>query len=63
VVGIEIRKKGVIREAISNYLKAIAIDSEDEVLYCNLARVYYGQGNHEKAIDQGEIGVEIKVRF
>jgi tetratricopeptide (TPR) repeat protein len=60
VVGIEIRKKGVIREAILNYLKAIAIDSKDEVLYCNLPRVYYGQGKHEKAIDQRKSALKLK---
>lgn len=50
--GIELRKKRMFEEAISNYLKAISIDPDDEILYYNLGRVFYEQGDHGKAIDQ-----------
>jgi tetratricopeptide (TPR) repeat protein len=60
VVGIKIKKERVIREAISNYLKTISIDLKDEVLYCNLEKVHYGQGNHEKAIDHVKSALKLK---
>lgn len=49
--GIELRKKKMFQEAIANYLKAISIDPEDEVLYYNLGRAYYEDGRHEEAMD------------
>jgi tetratricopeptide (TPR) repeat protein len=50
--GIELRKKGLLEEAMSNYLKAISIDPNDEVLYYNLGRVYYEKGNYDQAVEQ-----------
>lgn len=49
--GIELRKKRMFQEAISNYLKAISIDPKDEVLYYNLGRAYYEEGKCGEAID------------
>jgi len=50
--GIELRKKKMFEEAISNYHKAISIDPNDEILYYNLGRAYFEQGDREKAVDQ-----------
>jgi tetratricopeptide (TPR) repeat protein len=61
--GIELRKKGMFGEAISNYLKAISIDSKDEVLHYNLARAYYEQGDFEKAIVELKLAVTIRSDF
>lgn len=61
--GIELRKKGMMDEAITNYLKAIEIDPSDEVLYYNLGRVYYEQGDSEKAIGQLKSAIEVKPDF
>lgn len=51
-LGIELRKKKMFEEAISNYRKAISIDPNDEILYYNLGRAYFEQGDREKAADQ-----------
>jgi Flp pilus assembly protein TadD len=61
--GIELRKKGMLEEATSNYLKALSVDPEDEVLYYNLGRVYYEQGDPEKAKDQLQRALKIKANF
>jgi tetratricopeptide (TPR) repeat protein len=61
--GIELRKKGMFEEAISNYLKAISIDPNDEVLYYNLGRAYYEQGNYGKAIDELKSALAIRSDF
>ncbi len=61
--GIELRKKGMFEEAISNYLKAISIDPEDEVLYYNLGRTYYEQGKQKEAIEQLKIALVKRPNF
>jgi tetratricopeptide (TPR) repeat protein len=61
--GIELRKKRMFEEAISNYLKAISIDSNDEVLYYNLGRAYYETGEYEKAVEQLKLAQSIKPDF
>ncbi len=62
-VGIELRKKGLFAEAIMNYRKAISIDTEDEVLYYNLARAFFEQGDHREAIDLLKTALRIKADF
>ena len=62
-LGIKLRRKGMIEEAISNYLKAIEIDPKDEVLYHNLAGAYYKQGDPEKAIAQLKLALKLKPDF
>jgi tetratricopeptide (TPR) repeat protein len=42
----------MFEEAISNYRKAISIDPNDEILYYNLGRAYFEQGDREKAVVQ-----------
>jgi tetratricopeptide (TPR) repeat protein len=61
--GIELRKKGMFEEATVNYLKALSVDSGDEILYYNLGRVYYEQGDREKAMEQLKQALKIKVDF
>ena len=56
-VGIELRKRGMFEEAISNYLKAASIDPNDEALYYNLGRTYYEQGKQKEAIEQLKIAL------
>ncbi|MCU0578439.1 MAG: tetratricopeptide repeat protein [Desulfobacterota bacterium] len=47
--GIELRKRKLLKEAIANYAKAIAIDPEDAVIFYNLGRAYYEQGEQGQA--------------
>jgi len=61
--GIELRKKKMFEEAISNYLKAISIDPKDEVLYYNLGRVFYEEGRREEAIDHLKYALAINPDF
>ena len=61
--GIELRKKGMFEEATQNYLKALSVDPEDEVLYYNLGRVYYEQREPEKAIEQLRQALKMKAEF
>ncbi len=61
--GIELRKKKMFQEAIANYLKAISIDPKDEILYYNLGRAYYEDGEYEKAIEQLNQALTIKLDF
>ena len=61
--GIELRKKKMFEEAISNYRKAISIDPNDEILYYNLGRAYFEQGDREKAADQLKSALTIKPDF
>ncbi len=62
-LGIELRKRGMFQEAISNYLKAIAIDPNDEVLYYNLGRAFYEAGRDEEAIAQLNQALLLKPDF
>ncbi len=62
-VGIELRKKGLFEEAIMNYRKAISIDPDDEVLYYNLARAFFEQGNHHEAADLLKTALGLKPDF
>jgi tetratricopeptide (TPR) repeat protein len=61
--GIELRKKGLFDEAISNYQKAVSLDPNDEILYYNLGRAYYEQGDRENAISQLKLALKIKEGF
>lgn len=61
--GIELRGKGLYEEAISNYLKAISIDSMDEVLYYNLGRALFEQAKIEDAVEHLKRALSIKPDF
>ena len=49
--GIELRKASMFEEALGNYMKALEISPQDENLYFNVARVYYDNGQADKAIE------------
>jgi len=62
-VGIELRQKGLLAEAIMNYRKAISIDPEDEVLYFNLARACFEQGERQEAAGHLAAALRLKPEF
>jgi tetratricopeptide (TPR) repeat protein len=62
-VGIELRQKGMLAEAIMNYRKAISIDPEDEVLYFNLARACFEQGEPQEAANHLAAALRLKPDF
>jgi len=49
--GIELRKASMFEEALGNYMKALEISPQDENLYFNVARVYFDNGQSDKAIE------------
>jgi tetratricopeptide (TPR) repeat protein len=61
--GIELRRRNLHDEAIANYTKAIAIDSEDPVLYYNLGRAYYEKKDREESIEQLTKALTLKDDF
>lgn len=61
--GIELRKRNLHDEAVSNYTKAIAIDPEDPVLYYNLGRAYYEKKDREESIEQLTRAMTLKEDF
>jgi len=61
--GIELRMEGMFDEAVLNYLKALSIDPDDEVLYYNLGRVYYEKGEYDKAVERLSLALKVKSDF
>jgi len=61
--GIELRKRNLHDEAVSNYVKALAIDPEDPILYYNLGRVYYEKKDREESIEQLTKALALKEDF
>ncbi|HPI92334.1 MAG TPA: tetratricopeptide repeat protein [Deltaproteobacteria bacterium] len=61
--GIELRKAGMEEEALANYQKAITISPEDEHLYFNVARLYYGMKELDNAVEWLGKALEINPRF
>lgn len=61
--GIELRKNGMLDEALANYLKAMEISPRDENLYFNVARVYYAQKDSDKAIEFLNKALAINIYF
>jgi tetratricopeptide (TPR) repeat protein len=61
--GIELRKRNLHDEAVSNYTKAIAIDPGDPVLYYNLGRAYYEKKDREESIEQLTKALTLKEDF
>ena len=62
-VGIELRQKGMLAEAVMNYRKAISIDPEDEVLYFNLARACFEKGERQEAAVHLAAALRLKKDF
>lgn len=50
-IGIDLRKQGLYDEAYDYYNKAISIDSEDEALFYNLARLLKDIDKYQEAIE------------
>lgn len=46
--GIELRKKGLHKHALKYYSRAVSLESEDEHLCFNIARVFHDKGNVSK---------------
>lgn len=61
--GIELRKRKLFEEAVSNYEKALAIDPEDAVLYYNLGRAWFEKGDPEAAGGHLQKALELKPDF
>jgi tetratricopeptide (TPR) repeat protein len=61
--GIELRKRNLHDEAVSNYVKAIAIDPGDPVLFYNLGRVFYEKKDREESIEQLTKALTLKEDF
>ncbi len=62
-LAIELRKKGMLDEAIVNYQKALTLDPEDWVLYYNLGRAYFEKGEVVQTLDQLQAAIRIKPDF
>jgi tetratricopeptide (TPR) repeat protein len=62
-LGIEMRKRGMLEEAIAHYQKALSIDPGDAVLYYNLARAYYEKGDWAKTLEQLRVALSIDPNF
>jgi tetratricopeptide (TPR) repeat protein len=62
-LGIELRKEGLFEDALSNYRKALSIDSGDEVLHYNMGRVHYELGNRSEAIEELQKALSLKPDF
>lgn len=62
-LAIELRKKGMLDEAIVNYQKALTLDPEDWVLYYNLGRAYFEKGEVDQTLDQLQAAIRIKPDF
>lgn len=62
-LGIALRKKGKILEAINEYKKALLLDSTDEALYYNIGRAYIEAKNKPKAIHSFKKALEIDPDF
>jgi tetratricopeptide (TPR) repeat protein len=60
---IELRKRNLHDEAVSNYGKAIVIDPDDPVLYYNLGRAFYEKKDREGAIEQLIKALALKADF
>lgn len=51
VLGMGLRKRGLLDEALNYYLKALEFNAADENLHFNLARVYFDKGDHASTLE------------
>jgi tetratricopeptide (TPR) repeat protein len=57
--GIGLRKSKLLDVALKHYHRALGLSPDDENLYHNLARVYYEQGDMEKALENLDKSLEL----
>lgn len=57
--GIDLRKSKLLDVALKHYHRALGLSPDDENLYHNLARVYYEQGDMEKALENLDKSLEL----
>lgn len=62
-LGITLRRNGMFAEAVSNYQKALDIDTNDQVLYFNMARAYKEWGNSSEALKSIQKAIKIDPEF
>jgi tetratricopeptide (TPR) repeat protein len=62
-LGIELRKKGLLEEAITNYQKALALAPDDWILFYNLARALFEKGELSLAKEKLNSALLIKPDF
>ena len=62
-LGIEMRKGGMMADAIANYEKALQIDPDDERLYFNMARAQNESGNKDMALEYLVKAVKMNPEF
>lgn len=62
-LGISLRRQGKVKEAITEYLKAIDVAPEDEVLYYNLGRAYFENEDYRRSKTALQKALEIDRNF
>lgn len=51
ILGMSLRKQGMLDEALAYYLKSLEFDNSDENLHFNVARVYFDKGDHAATLE------------
>ncbi|MFQ5431551.1 MAG: tetratricopeptide repeat protein [Nitrospinota bacterium] len=62
-LGITLRRNGMYEEAVSNYKKALDIDTNDEALYYNMARAYKEWGKSPEALTNIQKAIQLNPGF
>ena len=62
-LGITLRRNGMFEEAVDNYNKALDIDTNDEVLYFNMARAYMEWGKMPEAMTNIQKAIKLNPKF
>lgn len=61
--GINLRKAGMLDQAVVYYKRALELQEEDEHLHYNIARAYYARGEHEMAAEHLTRSLAINPEF
>ena len=62
-LGITLRRNRMFEEAVSNYKKALDIDTNDEALYFNMARAYKEWGKSPEALTNIQKAIKLNPKF
>ena len=62
-LGITLRHNGMFEEAVSNYKKALDIDTNDEAIYFNMARAYKEWGKPSEALANIQKAIKLNPGF